>query len=228
LLAQKGYTSAQLVHFHLPATDAAFRAQLRAAFVEQRITLHALLIDDGDITHPEHGPAHADWIRSWFPIAADLGAQHVRIIAGKQPASSATRAASIAMLNTLADDAKQQRVGVLIENWFSTAATPADVHTILDGCQRVQLNIDFGNWKGPDKYDALASIARRAVSCHAKPDFKAALTPEPQDYTRCLDILDAAGFSGPYLLIYEDASSDDEWAALDAIAALTAPRIKNT
>ena len=50
-------------------------------------------------------------------------------------------------------------------------------------------------------------------SCHAKCSFSAAGEPDREDYVRCLELSRAAGFSGPYTLIYNSASVD-EWNGL--------------
>jgi hypothetical protein len=61
-----------------------------------------------------------------------------------------------------------------------------------------------------------------AESCHAKPQFNADGSVEPNDYTRCLDITKAAQFAGPYTLIY-DGPSADEFAGLDAESRIVQP-----
>lgn len=71
---------------------------------------------------------------------------------------------------------------------------------------------DFGNWKGPDKYRRLETILSRAADTHAKADFSEA-GMDAEDFRRCLAACAAAGYAGPFTLIY-DGPSDDEWAGL--------------
>lgn len=53
---------------------------------------------------------------------------------------------------------------------------------MIDGLEGdVGLLADFGNWKGPQKYDDLAQILPRAESCHTKCHFSA---PGVMDQTR--------------------------------------------
>jgi hypothetical protein len=67
----------------------------------------------------------------------------------------------------------------------------------------------------------------RAEDTHAKCAFNAALS-EPEamdeaDFGRCLDIAAAAGYSGPYTLIY-DGPDEDEWAGIAAEAEFVRAR----
>ncbi|MCO5219030.1 MAG: hypothetical protein M9909_09390 [Thermomicrobiales bacterium] len=88
------------------------------------------------------------------------------------------------------------------------------VATILDAAgDSVGLLIDLGNWRAPEKYDELASIASLAEDCHAKCSFTAA-GPDEEDFVRSLTILRDAGFSGPISLIY-DGPDNDEFTHLD-------------
>ncbi len=102
----------------------------------------------------------------------------------------------------------------MTENWFPLLSQPATVHSLLDRLEgQVGLCLDFGNWQGPTKYEDLRSIAPSAESCHAKAHFSPTDGMEKDDYIRCLDITQAAGFTGPYTLIY-DGPNENEWAGI--------------
>ena len=60
---------------------------------------------------------------------------------------------------------------------------------------------------------SLAAIMPAAESCHAKASFDSRGEMDEADYRRCLELTRAAGFSGPYTLIY-DGPDDDEWRGL--------------
>src|SRR5688572_28763348 len=93
---------------------------------------------------------------------------------------------------------------------------PKDVLALLDRLEgEVGLNVDFGNYSGPAKYDDLAAIMPRATSIHAKADFPEAGRMDRDDFRRCLDISRRAGFSGPYTMIFDGPG--DEWAGLEMI-----------
>ena len=105
---------------------------------------------------------------------------------------------------------------MITENWFDTLSGPAEVHYVLDRLDgRVGFLADFGNWRGATKYADLASVFARAEAAHAKCHFSDAGEMDSEDYARCLAAAAAAGYAGPYTLIYE-SRSDDEWAAVTA------------
>jgi sugar phosphate isomerase/epimerase len=203
-----------LCHFHLRDLSPEYLAKLRAELARNAIELHTLLIDAGDISHPSSGTADLHWIMQWIPVAKALGARNIRAIAGKQPNSPEALAKSRFGLNAIADVAERNGIGVLIENWFDLLPSGAAVEDLLTACEdRVELNIDFGNFKA-DKYANLRACAESAVCCHAKGEFSAALTLDSVDFAQCLAILREVDFEGPYILIYDDARSSDEWAGI--------------
>src|SRR5262249_4169595 len=64
-LAQAGIFNVEICHFHInrePKTIDDLKQALKAA----NVTLLTLLIDDGDITHPEHGQRDLEWIAGWI------------------------------------------------------------------------------------------------------------------------------------------------------------------
>jgi sugar phosphate isomerase/epimerase len=220
-LAAHGFTTMELCHFHLPSRDPEYIAKFRAAREAAGIELWSVLIDDGDINHPEYGDADRQWILNWIDTAADLGARCVRIIGGKQPPTPENVRRSHFQLKQLMVDAYMRGIHVMTENWFSTLANPSHVHQVfaeLGGS--VGLCFDFGNWGGPDKYINLADIAEYAESCHAKCNFVNG-EPDTDDYTRCLDITRKAGFSGPYTLVYGEPGT--VWGSLDRQRDLVTP-----
>lgn len=81
----------------------------------------------------------------------------------------------------------------------------------MDG--KVGLNGDFGNWERAGKYDDLARIMGRAELCHAKGRYSAAGL-DAEDYIRCVKLSTAAGYEGPFTLIYDSAYRRDEWSGI--------------
>lgn len=215
-LAAMGIGTMELCHFHLPSRDAAYVAELRGALDAAGVELWSLLVDAGDITHPEHGARDAAWIGDWIDMAAPLGAKRARVIAGKQTHTPETRQRSEKALRALADRAAGQSVRLMTENWFGFLAAPSQVQTLLDELDgQVGLCADFGNWDGHGarKYDDLAAILPRAESCHAKSRFAAPGVVDTDEYRRCLDLARDAGFAGPYTLVYGGAG-DDDWEGI--------------
>ncbi len=220
-LAAHGFTTMELCHFHLPSREDAYIEAFRAAREAAGVELWSVLIDDGDINHPEYGDADRQWILRWIDTAAALGAKCVRVIGGKQQPTPDSVRRSHFQLKQLMVDAYMRGIHLMTENWFATLSTPAEVHQVLAGLGgSVGLCLDFGNWGGPDKYIHLTDIAPYAESCHAKCNFIDG-EPDVVDYQRCLDITREVDFSGPYTLVYGEPGN--VWGSLDRQRDLVLP-----
>ena len=210
-LNNHGYGRMELVSFHLPSRDPIYLGELRDQLAVTGVTLQTLLIDAGDITHPETGSRDTRWIASWVEIANELGAQNARIIAGKQKPSRETMDRAVLALRDIEESNSGSAVRLVTENWFDLLPSPVEVNELLDRLEgRIGLLMDFGNWKGPTKYDQLPVIAGRAELCHAKASFIDGDLDEA-DYGRCVDLAEAAGYAGPYTLIFDSELPVDEW-----------------
>ncbi|CAN7583159.1 sugar phosphate isomerase/epimerase family protein [Devosia sp. LjRoot3] len=213
VLANHGYHRLEIVSFHMRSRDSIYLAELRDQLKVSEVTLQTLLIDAGDITHPENGARDEAWIAGWLDVANELGAENARIIAGKQKPSRANIDHSVAALKRLAAGNAGSSVRLVTENWFDLLSTPETVHEVLDRLEgKVGLLGDFGNWGGDSKYEDLASIFARAELCHAKASFVGGQLDEA-DYGACVGAAEEAGYKGPYTLIF-DADQPHEWAGL--------------
>lgn len=202
----------QLCHFHLPSRDASYLAELKAALTEAGVSLHALLIDEGDPSDPENGEQDTAWIASWMETGEALGAAHARIIAGKQETSVEGIARSAERFRNLA---ARSSLRLETENWFPLLSTPEAVFEFLDRCEgAVGLCADWGNWPRPRKYTDLPRILPRAETCHAKLEFLTENELDEEDATALIHMTRAAGFSGTYVLV-NGGRGGSEWDALD-------------
>jgi sugar phosphate isomerase/epimerase len=220
MLAERGIGTMEICHFHFPSVDIGYIADLRRALEFAGVELWSVLIDAGDITHPEAARREADldWIRGWIGVAARCGAKNVRVIAGDakpDPEGHAVRL-SAAGLRQLSTYARERGVRVMTENWHALTMCPQNLLALLDRLEgEVGLCADFGNYSGPTKYEDLAAILPRADSTHAKAHFPEAGRMDQEDFHRCLDLSRRAGFSGPYTMIFDGPG--DEWSSLAAI-----------
>jgi sugar phosphate isomerase/epimerase len=213
-VARIGIDRLHICHFHLASRDPAYLGEVRGALRDAGATLETLLIDDGDIAHPVDGQRDVDWIGRWIGAAAALGAKRARVIGGKQKPSPETIDRAVTALGELARRGKAEGVRIITENWLDLLAGPSEVNAVLDRLGgEVGLLADFGNWKGPHKYADLAAIFGRAEDSHAKAHFRRVGEMDADDFGRCLAVAAAAGYDGPYTLIYEGPDAD-EWEAV--------------
>ncbi len=213
-LARRDITRAEVCHFHLANRDPAYLATIREAFAKSGVVIQTLLIDDGDITHPQNRARDTAWIATWIEAAAALGAENARVIAGKSKPTAATLALSVEGLRTLGQIGRTHGVRIVTENWLDMTPGPREVHHILDGLgPDVGFLVDTGNWDGPSKYADLTSIYARAELSHTKCSFGADRTMDQEDYRLCLATAIEAGYSGPHTLIFE--GEGDEWRGVD-------------
>lgn len=219
-LKEQGIEVLELCHFHLPSTEPDYLASFRKALEEADTQLFSLLIDTGDIASP--GPEtlaeSLETIRHYIDVAAELGAERVRVSAGLQPVTPDSLAQSAEQLTGLITYAAEQGVEVSTENWQLTSQQPEDVLTILAAAPRgLGLCVDTGNAEAtPDKYRTLTLLMPHATSVH----FKARMQGEDidqDDVARVLGLLRDASFSGPISLIYD--RKRDEWAGIGAARA---------
>lgn len=212
--ARHGIRQSHLCHFHVESRDESWIGEFRAALADAGVTLSMFLIDDGDIAHPTDHARDVDWVGSWIETAAALGAKSARVVAGKQKPSPEALRLSAANLKILARRGKELGVRIVTENWLNLTPAPGEIEYLLDSAgDDLGLLADFGNWKGPSKYGDLERILARAEDTHAKASFTTPGAIEADDFGRCLAACDAAGYVGPYTLIYEGADAD-EWAAI--------------
>jgi len=222
-IASNGILTLEISHPHFPSRERAYLDELRAAIREAGVTLLSVLVEAGDLTDPVHASRDRAWMEGWVETAGLLGAARVRVIAGKASYDQEAIRKSIGELRILADCARDHGVRLTTENWFDLLSCPEAVCTLLDNLEgEVGFNIDFGNWRGPTKYDDLASIIKYAETCHAKCAFRPEYEPDAEDFRRCLELSRVGGFTGPFTLIY-DGPGDDEWKGIAIERELVLP-----
>ncbi|MFT5365104.1 MAG: sugar phosphate isomerase/epimerase [Candidatus Latescibacterota bacterium] len=217
LAASQGIDQLEVCHFHFPSVDAGYLNEFRSELVKHGVTFYSLLIDTGDITHPNDGQRvdELNLIKHWIDVAGLCGAQEARVVAGEAEASNEALALSAQNLGVLADHARSKGVKVSTENFKKLTQRAASVLEILDRCESdLALCADFGNFKGETKYDDLAAILPYATTVHAKGDYEAGVLQQA-DFSRCMSLAQSAKFDGPYVLIFSDAG--EEWPYLNAL-----------
>ncbi|MBM7048319.1 sugar phosphate isomerase/epimerase [Rhizobium lusitanum] len=204
----------EICSFHLPSRLPSYLADLRSAAEEADVKVQTLLIEDGDLSDPETAQRDAKWMAGWIDTAVALGAENMRVIAGKaQPSDAALHRAEI-HLRQLAEETADAGVRLVIENWFDLLPGPVELNRVLDALNgKLGLNGDFGNWERAGKYEDLAKIMGRAELCHAKGRYSA-VGLDVEDYARCVELSSAAGYRGPFTLIYDSQYYENEWVGI--------------
>ncbi len=223
-LAAHGIGTLELCHFHLLSTEQPALDRLRAALDAAGVELQTLLIDTGDISHPDAARAaeERELVAGWMDVAARLGARAVRVVAGEASADDEdARARAIAQLRLLADLGETLNLRVTTENFRPLASTAASCHAILDALDgSVGLCADIGNFPAASRLSEFASVVPRAEVIHVKASYGADGALLPDDVSGCLAAAVAAGFSGPLTLVYDRPES---WRGIDELAAVVRP-----
>ncbi len=226
----------EIVHFHFPTTDGAYVDELKEAVEEAGIELFSVLIDAGDVTHPDDGARAEEmaWIRSWLDVTARCGASHARVVGGYQPVTRDGRPLldhpvlrrSAEGLRKLADYGSSIGVRVITENFRETTDRADQALAILTLCEgRVGLCADFGNYRGEDRYEELAAIFPKADSAHVKAVYDERGRPDEDEFRHSLGMLAEAGFDGPMSLIFDTPlrGNATEWDNLAQMRGVAAP-----
>jgi sugar phosphate isomerase/epimerase len=224
-LQQYGITTLELCHFHLPSADAAYTQALRERLQAAAIELFSVLIDAGDIATPDPEQRAADiaLIRHWIATAAALGAERVRIDAGRQPPTPDVIRRSAQQLGACAQYAATYGLQVSTENWHATSQEPSALLAILDQCDaNIGLCVDTGNAEATaDKYRTLAQLLPRATSIHFKARYGPTGALDQEDVQRCLALIHESPFDGVVTLIYD--RKQDEWAGIHRLREALLP-----
>jgi sugar phosphate isomerase/epimerase len=143
-----------------------------------------------------------------------LGADGVRISAGRQPPAPDIIEQSARQLRAFAQHATTLGLRTHTENWQTTAQEPAALLAILDLCDRqVELCADTGNAEATDdKYATLAQLLPRASSIHFKAQYAPDGGIEGDDLQRCCELIEQAQLDGVITLIYD--RKQHEWAGI--------------
>ncbi|HWE64894.1 MAG TPA: sugar phosphate isomerase/epimerase [Chloroflexota bacterium] len=230
VVAALGIQQLEICHFHFPETGAAYLGALRARLDAAQVQPLSLLIDEGDITADDAMARRHDLdrIRAWIDVAAALGAAQARVIAGlaaPSPDGAAVRR-SAEGLALLADYGAARGVRVITENWLGISMDPDSLLAILrQAGAAVGLCVDFGNYTGPGKYEALAALLPHATSIHTKATFTPPGIMDRDEFVRGLDLARQARFDGPYVLIFD--SEADERASLARMVEVVRPYLGN-
>jgi sugar phosphate isomerase/epimerase len=150
-------------------------------------------------------------VRTWIDNAAELDAPVIRIFAG-QKKKGQTEEEAVAQcvegIKTSLKYAVEKGVTLALENHGGITATPEQLLKLVKAVDSPNfgINLDTGNFHGPDVYADLAQLAPYAVNVQVKTEINSQGKPKTDaDLSRVIDVLRAAKYSGYVVLEYEAA-----------------------
>jgi sugar phosphate isomerase/epimerase len=222
ILALKGFAAAEICHFHIPDTSEAYLKTLRNSFVEAGIRFYSLLLEYGDISSRDEHRRSSDlvWIKQWIDIASEAGAERVRVIAGDaEPTDQEALTRSSNGLSELCEYASARGVRVVTENFHSLTSVADNCLALLDICgNSLGLTSDFGNFKGPEKYEMLEQTIPYSESIHAKSQTNEHGVPDAEEFAKCMEIVKRFGYEGPITIVYDGPG--EMWQGIDRVRNL--------
>ncbi|GIN72139.1 xylose isomerase [Bacillus sp. J14TS2] len=217
ILKEKGFAAFELCHFHFPFTDSLYLQRLKKACTDANMRLYTLLLDYGDLSSTDTQRVDADMelIKEWIDIAAEVGAERVRVVAGDAPADDQDALSRVSQyLHELAVYAGQKGVKIITENFRTLSSTSENcLYIVNQSDEQIRLITDFGNMSGAEKYNELARIIPYSDSIHAKPQYDKDGIPDQDEFRRCLDLLKQAHYDGPIVIIYDGPG--DMWEGIE-------------
>jgi len=221
-LAEEGFKSLEVCHFHFPSTDKEYLLQLKDNFERSGVAFYCLLIDYGDISNENAIRRNGDinFIKDWINVAEIVGAKSVRVVAGEgKPNDKNALAHSIASLKQIDDYAKSRGIQVVTENFKPLASTKENCLDLLLGTEKgIGLTVDFGNFESKVKYDSIKSLIPYATSIHAKANYDNIGMIDVEEYKKSLDIVAQSDYNGPITLVYDGPGS--LWAGINRLKAV--------
>jgi len=224
-VAAHGINCVDLCIQHIPNIEPGYLAELRSAFESAAVELYQLLIDLGEVasSDPDERSASIALTKRWMEIAAELGSTGVRYVPGDSKPTPETIRKSGEAFRELYDYCLECGLEPATENYKVFNNEAEDLLQVLDIAERdYGLVADFGNAKGPDKYDNLSKLMPRATAIHQWVAIGEDGVINDEDSKRCLNMARDSGFDGPIMLLgghpyqlYRDTR--EMWDAVDEL-----------
>ncbi len=224
-VAAHGFDCFDLSILQIPSIEWGYLAELRSVFEEAHVEIFQLLIDIGEVGSSDPGERSASikLTKRCMEIASELGAKGVRYVPGYTEPTKDNIPSWADAFRELADYAKQCGLRPATENYktFNTAAD--ELLQVLELSERdYGLIADFGNAKGPDKYDTLSKLLPHATSIHAWAFLNEDGTLNKEEFRRCLRLARDSGFDGPIMLhgayvLDNFCWAPDIWSGVDVL-----------
>jgi sugar phosphate isomerase/epimerase len=152
-------------------------------------------------------------VKRWLDVAADLGSPAIRIFAGdaqKGQSEAEARRHCVECIDACADHAARRGVFLALENHGGVVSEPDGLLEIVHAVRSdwFGVNLDTGNFHGPDPYADLARCVPYAVTAQVKVEMQAKGGPKLEaDFGRLVRMLREANYRGYVTLEYEAAEA---------------------
>lgn len=203
-VASLGINCVDLCIQHISNIEPGYLAELRSAFDSANVELYQLLIDIGEVGSPDPDERSASiaLTKRWMEIAAELGSSGVRYVPGDSKPTPETIRASGEAFRELYDYCVGCGVEPATENYKFFNSEADHLLGVLDISERdYGVVADFGNAKGPGKYDNLSKLMPRATAIHQWVAIDDEGVINDEDSKRCLKMARDSGFDGPIMLL---------------------------
>jgi sugar phosphate isomerase/epimerase len=221
LAADLGLDAVEPTSYYFPedvSTDYLHRLKQRAFLLGLDISGTAVMNDFCLPPGPEreNNVAH---VRAWIGHAAELDAPTLRILSGNwiqgTPDKELARRV-ISTIDELTPLAVEKGVTLALENHGGgVTTTDEELLSIVRAVKgpNFAVNLDTGNFHGPDPYAEIARVAPYAVNVQVKTEIRRkGKSKEPADLARVIRILRDARYSGYVVLEYN--APEDAMAAV--------------
>jgi sugar phosphate isomerase/epimerase len=198
-------------YFPEPATPEYCRALRRHAFL-QGLSISGTAVRNTFTYAP--GPQldkEIDHVKRWIDLAAELHAPSIRIFAGdlqKGTTEADARRWCVDAIHRACEHAAAVGVYLALENHGGIVATADQILAIVREVKSdwFGVNLDTGNFHGPDLYADLARLAPYAVVVQVKSEVTVGKgKPQPADLARVVKMLRDVNYRGFVALEYEAA-----------------------
>lgn len=196
-------------YFPEPATPEYCRSLRRHAFV-QGLSISGTAVRN-TFTHPP-GPQldkEIDHVKRWVDLAAELHAPTIRIFAGdlqKGTTETDARRWCVDAIHRACEHAASRGIFLALENHGGIVTTPEQLLAIVREVKSdwFGVNLDTGNFRGPDPYAELAQLAPYAVVVQVKTEVSVKGGPRQEaDFARIIKLLRDVKYRGFVTLEYE-------------------------
>jgi sugar phosphate isomerase/epimerase len=211
LAADLGVDAVELTSYYFPDdVDNDYLHRLRQhAFLQGLDVSGTAVMNDFCLPPGKEADADLDHVRKWINRAAELSAPTVRLLSGNWVQGTPDQELEkrvIARINELLPQARKRGVVLALENHGGgVTTTPENLLRIVKAVQgsNFGVNLDTGNFHGPDPYAELAAVAPYAVNVQVKTEIRRqGKSKEPADLSKTVAVLREARYCGYVVLEY--------------------------